>query len=249
MDAGRGLGTGLLGAGVGAGRSLGAALGHLGHAVVRLARGEGRAGLGHVGHALVRVAQTPVDAPLLLGGRLLAALQVLTGLEPPGRRLTERERTLLEGVFGSGVDLDRVRIKEGRVGVLGVSGRAFALGSTVYVPRGRGPLSPGLLVHELTHVWQYQHGGTRYLSAALWAQFLGDGYDWRKGLAEGRPWEALNPEQQAALLEHAFEAGALGGGPGAVRGWTAEQLAYVRRVQAGLPHGVGAAGATVAKRG
>nr|WP_304503102.1 MULTISPECIES: DUF4157 domain-containing protein [Myxococcaceae] len=163
--------------------------------------------------------------------------------------MTERERTLLEGVFGSGVDLDRVRIKEGRVGVLGVSGRAFALGSTVYVPRGRGPLSPGLLVHELTHVWQYQHGGTRYLSAALWAQFLGDGYDWRKGLAEGRPWEALNPEQQAALLEHAFEAGALGGGPGAVRGWTAEQLAYVRRVQAGLPHGVGAAGATVAKRG
>src|SRR3972149_3256694 len=27
------------------------------------------------------------------------------------------------------------------------------------------------LVHELTHAWQYQHTGARYLFRALWAQF------------------------------------------------------------------------------
>jgi hypothetical protein len=113
------------------------------------------------------------------------------------------------------------------------------------VPPGHAPVAPGLLVHELTHVWQYQHGGPDYLSKALWAQLVGDGYDWRKGLDAGKPWEALNPEQQAALLEEAYLAGAvpprLPPSPQLLaRGWTAQRLAYLQGVLAGLPRGAGA---------
>lgn len=246
-DAGRGLGTGLLGAAVGGLRGLRDTALHLRRGARRLLRGEPLGALGAVGRALVQLAQLPLDAHLLVGGRLLGALQVLLGLESPGRTLRAHERDIAACVFGAALDLDAVRIKEGPAGLLGVSRRAFTLGNTVYVPPDCEPLAPGLLVHELTHVWQYQHGGSDYLSEALWAQLFGQGYDWERGLASGRGWEALNPEQQAALLEHAFVAGAL-----PVRlppsaslragGWTEARLRLLQQVLAGLAHGRGARG-------
>ena len=33
------------------------------------------------------------------------------------------------------------------------------------------------MIHELTHVWQYQHNGSTYLADAVFAQATGDG-DW-----------------------------------------------------------------------
>ena len=244
-DAGRGVGTGLFGAALGVLGGLRESLLHLSGAMLKLAEGKPLDALGGLGRSLVQLGQLPVDAHLLVGGRLLSALQTLVGLEPPGRTLREDEVALLRSIFGDGLDLSAVRIKEGPAGLFSISRRAFTLGNTVYVPPGSVPLAPGLLVHELTHVWQYQHGGPDYLSEALWAQYLGDGYDWRKGLAEGKRWEALNPEQQAELLEQAFLAGVL---PPRLpptpeqlsRGWTAERLAYLQQVLQGLPHGHGA---------
>ena len=244
-DAGRGVATGLLGAGRGLLGGLREAGLHFGRGMQQLAEGRPLAALGSVGRSLLQLAQGPVDAGLLVGGRLLGALQTLVGLEPPGRRLRADEVALAQGIFGSGLDLYAVRIKEGPAGLFSVSRRAFTLGNTVYVPPGSVPIAPGLLVHELTHVWQYQHGWPDYLSEALWAQYAGDGYDWRKGLAEGKRWEALNPEQQAELLEQAFLAGVL---PPRLpptpqqlaQGWTAERLAYLHQVLQGLPHGHGA---------
>ncbi|MCP3136478.1 DUF4157 domain-containing protein [Pyxidicoccus sp. QH1ED-7-1] len=133
-------------------------------------------------------------------------MQVVTGLEPPGRRLTDAEVTRLRPIFGDSLDYAAVRLKEGRLGLLGVSGRAFAHGNTVFVP-AKGAVDFGLLVHELTHVWQHQHGGTAYLSAALAAQWVGDGYDWRKAVGQALRWHQLNPEQQAQLIEDAALAG------------------------------------------
>lgn len=244
-DAGRGVGTGLAGAGLGVLGGLRESALHLARGMLRLAEGRPLEALGALGRSLVQLAQVPVDAHLLVGGRLLSALQTLVGLEPPGRTLRADEVALLQGVFGAGLELSAVRIKEGPAGLFSVTRRAFTLGNTVYVPPGSVPLAPGLLVHELTHVWQYQHGGPDYLSEALWAQFFGDGYDWKKGLAEGKRWEALNPEQQAELLEQAFLAGAL---PPRLpptprllaQGWTAERLAYLQQVLQGLPYGRGA---------
>ncbi|MFP2925440.1 hypothetical protein ACLESO_09505, partial [Pyxidicoccus sp. 3LG] len=139
---------------------------------------------------------------LMLAGRMVSAVQVVAGLEPPGRRLTAAEVTRLRPIFDDSLDYAAVRVKEGKLGVLGVTGRAFAHGNTVFIP-ARGALDFGLLVHELTHVWQHQHGGTAYLSAALFAQWLGDGYDWRKAVGQELRWHQLNPEQQAQLVEDA----------------------------------------------
>jgi hypothetical protein len=65
------------------------------------------------------------------------------------------------------------------------------------------------LVHELTHTWQYQHIGAKYLFRALWAQFrLKDAayeFGGPDGLAacrlEGGTLFSFNPEAQAAIVE------------------------------------------------
>lgn len=155
--------------------------------------------------------QVPADALLLLLARLLSALQTLLVLEPPGRALDDGERALLARVFGAGIDAGPIRVKAGRLGLLGTIGRAFVVGDTVHLPGlVDGSLAarvPALLVHELTHVWQHQHHGTRYLSECLLAQWLGDGYNVAVAVEAGRGWIGLNFEQQAELLERAFAAG------------------------------------------
>lgn len=67
----------------------------------------------------------------------------------------------------------------------------------------------GWLIHELTHVWQYQNEGWSYLIGALAAHLtLGTrAYDFggAAGLAlanaRGRSLSSFNPEQQGAILQ------------------------------------------------
>ena len=61
-----------------------------------------------------------------------------------------------------------------------------------------------VLVHEMTHVWQYQHRGWTYAPAALWAQIThlrGGAYDWGPDAQKRRPFSALNPEAQAQAVQ------------------------------------------------
>ncbi|NMO19751.1 DUF4157 domain-containing protein [Pyxidicoccus fallax] len=206
VDAGHGLLTGVASASLGVARSMGVVLTSLAGGASRCARGRPREGLPRLRHGLTRVALMPADLVLMLAGRVLSAVQVLAGVEVPGRRLTDEELARLHPIFGESLDYARVRVKEARLGLLGVTGRAFAHGNTLFVP-GRETVDFGLLVHELTHVWQHQHGGTAYLSAALVAQWWGEGYDWRKAVARHLRWAELNPEQQAQLIEDAALAG------------------------------------------
>src|SRR5262249_54767875 len=74
-------------------------------------------------------------------------------------------------------------------------------------PKGDLPTNLDLLSHEMTHVWQFQNGGTDYLSEALYAQNFGEGYDFQRGIREGKSWRELNPEQQAELIEQAYDSG------------------------------------------
>jgi hypothetical protein len=156
--------------------------------------------------------QLPADALLLVLSRLLSALQTLIGLEAAARRLDDDELALLRRLFGDGIDTLPVRLKVGRLGLLGLPRRAFVVGDTLHVPAPRGNESlarcaPALLVHELVHVWQHQRHGTRYLSECLLAQSLGDGYNVAVALEAGRGWDELNFEQQAELVERAFAVG------------------------------------------
>ena len=244
LDAGHGLLTGVTSASVGVVRGVGVLAVSLAEGTAWCVRGRPREGLPRLRRGLARVAQLPADVVLMLAGRVVSAVQVLAGLEPPGRRLTEEEVARVRPIFGDSLDYARVRVKEGRLGLLGTSRRAFVHGDIVFAP-GRGPPGFGLLVHELTHVWQHQHGGTAYMSAALAAQWWGDGYDWRKAVGQALRWAWLNPEQQAQFIEDAAVAGLIP--PGApipprarLKGWTEAALPLLDEALACLQAGRGA---------
>jgi len=156
--------------------------------------------------------QGSVDLLLFEAGRVVAWLQTRLGIQAPPRGLSSPEVALAREVLGGSFDAGTVRVVEGRCGVLGLPARAFVLGDTIFLPdrwRRRDPDSDleATLVHELVHVWQYRTRGLRYLSEALWVQWFGEGYDYRRGLQHGRTWGRLNPEQQAQLVEEAWRRG------------------------------------------
>jgi hypothetical protein len=70
----------------------------------------------------------------------------------------------------------------------------------------------GWLIHELTHAWQYQHLGIRYLYDAIRVQIsLGSGaYDYgsKKGLedahTQGKHFLDFNPEQQGDITREYY---------------------------------------------
>lgn len=169
-------------------------------AVVDFVAGLGRALaslFGAVGDAILSLASEPVlDS--------LAATQ-----STHERTLTPRERALAKQVYGDSIDLERVRVGEGGALLFSLNGgREITLGNEIVTHKGK--IREETLVHELAHVWQYQHGGADYAPKALVAQGLeslgiGDGYDWRSAIDAGERWKDLNPEQQAELLADAYQ--------------------------------------------
>ncbi len=131
-------------------------------------------------------------------------------------------------VFADGLRYDQVRIVEGadwpdwlaRLGAR-LSGaeppahNAVTLGNRIHFPVSLRTSQPGpaavqdmaWLIHELTHIWQYQHRGVAYLLQALMAQIrLGPGaYDYgseaglQAALGSGRGMKSFNPEQQGDI--------------------------------------------------
>ncbi|WP_141620107.1 hypothetical protein [Myxococcus sp. AB036A] len=236
-DAVGGLVTGVKDAVVGVVRNGAEAAQTLSRGLGQVFTGRFREGFGEIGRGLVQVVQTPIDAVLMLGGRTISAVQTLLGVEPVRRRLTGEEEAVLRQVYGDSLDYSRISIKEGNAGLLTASGRPFVHGDTIYIPSKHLPLEMDTLIHEAAHVWQFQHGGSDYMSEALFAQFFGDGYNLGKALKEGKSWSQLNPEQQAELLEQGYLAGFFKTPPGRlyVNGvdYTAQLEAAVREVQAG----------------
>ncbi|MFY0565100.1 hypothetical protein ACN28E_14765 [Archangium lansingense] len=131
------------------------------------------------------------------------------------RSLSNAEVGLLRGVFGDGLDYKPMRLVRMAPFIASINGsRAFVLGNSLNLPPvdydslSRGEKTKAwLLVHECTHVWQYQHHGLGYVAESLWAQGFGDGYDYVKALRAGKPWKKMNPEQQAQLIQDAFHGG------------------------------------------
>jgi hypothetical protein len=238
-DGVRSLATGIGSAMVGAARNTGEGIGTFFGGVGKLFTGKFGEGFKQMGLGLLKTfIQTPVDAFLLLGGRALSAVQTLIGVEPPGRKLNDDQIAALKKVYGDSIDYSSVRIKEGNAGLFSLTGRAFTHGNTIYIPPNDLPLTDDLLVHEMAHVWQHQNGGTDYMSEALLSQNVGDGYDFEKGIREGKSWSELNPEQQAELLQQAQLKGFFNPPPGKqfeFRGtnYTDYLLAALKQVRAG----------------
>lgn len=149
------------------------------------------------------------------GLRVVGATDAHAAAAPGGdkRSLSDAEVRLLRGVFGDGLDYRPVRLVRMAPLIASINGnRAFVLGNTLNVPSSdydalRRGEKAWLLVHECTHVWQYQHHGLGYVAESLWAQGFGEGYDYVKALRAGKPWKKMNPEQQAQLIQDAFHGG------------------------------------------
>ncbi len=123
------------------------------------------------------------------------------------RHLTPGERALGRSVFDDVLRLDRVRL------VPTPFRTAVTTGAVIWMPhdapRDFADASlrlQGWLVHELVHVWQFATAPARTLRS--WAGVVASG-----GYGPGLPgyayahpidWPALNLEQQARVVEHAF---------------------------------------------
>lgn len=146
-----------------------------------------------------------ISTLLFHGGQSVGAMLRTFQLEAPARNLKPEEISELKRVFQTSLDYEKIIIKAGDSNFLTASRRAFVLGNTIYMPNKT--FSWGLLVHESVHVWQHQHGGLGYIGKSLYGQYWGDGYDFAKGIDQGLIWSALNPEQQAELIQQGFEYG------------------------------------------
>ncbi|NJB86133.1 hypothetical protein GGR26_001901 [Lewinella marina] len=124
-------------------------------------------------------------------------------LTPGLRRLSPRERILLQPIFGDSVPYDLIRIDERAQ--LGPRQYRF-LYVSFHTINSWGPISEPTLVHEVVHVWQYVHHGALYIPRALAAQRTAAGYDYGglPGLRAAESLLSFNYEQMADVIEDAY---------------------------------------------
>lgn len=123
------------------------------------------------------------------------------------RALTPAETALAHSVFGDALDYDQIRL-------INRKWAFFQPRQTVMAPRGcihfnpRGdlycddfcaadPITQGLFIHELVHVWQHQQGVNLILRRHPWCR-----YDY--ALRPGWRLERYGIEQQAEIVRHYF---------------------------------------------
>lgn len=132
------------------------------------------------------------------------------------RRLSANEIELARRIFSDGIDYARVKIYRG-IPYLPDFKAAVAPNGHIFFPRRNCPDDFVLaghshqmwLIHELTHVWQYQHGFQTWWAGIL--LFATGGYFRHKAYMYPPPdtithFGSLNMEQQADLLAHYFAA-------------------------------------------
>lgn len=150
---------------------------------------------------------------IVVGGSTIALLQAVfipylfSEFE---RHPTDKESGKIQQVFKDSMNYGVIRIITGCTGLFDFNDRPFVIGNTIFMKRRK--IKDGLLIHETTHVWQYQHIGIRYASDALKAQcFVSDAYCWEKEIDEqGKiDWSDFNKEAQAEFFKHIWIYGKL----------------------------------------
>lgn len=119
------------------------------------------------------------------------------------RPLYAWEKKLAYSIFGDTIQYDRVRIDE--FALIGPRQQSFCYVS-FFMINSWGSMHNSVLLHELVHVWQYQHMGIVYIPRALHAQGTQQGYNyggvenlkacWRAG----KGLKDFNLEQQADII-------------------------------------------------
>jgi hypothetical protein len=125
------------------------------------------------------------------------------------RHLTPGEVQLAASIFGDAIDYSRVMLFEGKWWPFHPRGAAMApMGDIWFHPNGGGWSEDfsaeslgrqAFFVHELTHVWQSQKGGSFYLPL-MRHPFCRYGYS----LKTGKPFRCYGIEQQAEIVKDRF---------------------------------------------
>jgi hypothetical protein len=117
------------------------------------------------------------------------------------RELNSQERDLLVKIFGDSIDLDPVRIAYTKL--IGSGTLAYTMGNKILIHQST-KLSAAKLVHEMTHVWQYQTRGTRYISDSALHQAVQGSDAYNVDLVPGRTFDQYAAEQQAVIVEQYY---------------------------------------------
>lgn len=128
--------------------------------------------------------------------------------EPPERPLTGAEKALALSVFGDAIELNSVTIRRRKWWPLQPRNIVMAPNGHIWFhPRcpfycddfSQAPLNwQALLIHELTHVWQYQSGRNLIAARGPFARYS------YLPLTPGKPFEKYGIEQQAEIVRDCF---------------------------------------------
>jgi hypothetical protein len=125
------------------------------------------------------------------------------------RSLTQGEIGLARSLFKDAIDYSKVRLVKGKWWPFQPRNSAMApMGAIYFHPVAGGwsddfaretPLRQGFFMHELTHVWQAQKGGSLYLPL-MRHPFCRYAYR----LVAAKPFRRYGLEQQAEMVRHRF---------------------------------------------
>lgn len=124
------------------------------------------------------------------------------------RKLTTEELQLAYQVFGENIKYDRITVDD--KAKLGTKKLAIAYVSFNTINFDR-KLSKHVFIHELVHVWQYQHFGSIYIARAIKAQRSKEGYNYGgparlyHHMLKGGKLTDFNFEQQADIIEDYYK--------------------------------------------
>jgi hypothetical protein len=137
--------------------------------------------------------RTRVRSPLVEGILIFGQ----DALAKPGRTLTVHEENLLRTIFKDSIDYGLIRIALTNVGA---KGRPYTFGNTIRIPP-KSDFKPDVLVHETTHVWQYQTQGSGYLSDSAWHQMVDGDESYHVTLKANQSIYGYTAERQAVIVE------------------------------------------------
>lgn len=135
-------------------------------------------------------------------GEMITALLFI--LFPKSRGLTASEIKMLTPLFGNSIRYSDVLIIPDSNEWTKKFAHAFVLFNTIHY---HGELKNHILVHEMVHVYQYQHFGSMYIARALIAQHFGEGYEYGsstglfRAMIYGKKFKDFNFEQQGQIME------------------------------------------------
>lgn len=126
-----------------------------------------------------------------------------------GRMLASSEKDILSPIFGASVLYEKVRIVTSSV-----IAAPTTLGNYIRIPPGYS-ISNATLVHEMTHIWQFQTRGNSYISDSLVHQTAAiiSGGDrnaaYSYTIVPGQALSNYTAEQQAMIVEDYYSKPAL----------------------------------------